>query len=296
MDIEWLRTFLVAAEEQNFRRTAERLHLAQPTVTQQIAKLEREWGVYLFERTGHHVVLSRAGRRFRDHAHTLLTTYHHSLEDMVRWREGREETLRIAVSPLIATTFLPRWIGDFERLHPNIEFSILVQESDDMLHALLERSADIGFSRRAVTHPDVRCEVLYDDPIVLVAPRDEHDFEGPPRGATDILAGATVFTHCHPEYWEGLLMQLQPHFGRLRTMRVTQVHVALQWITEQMGVSFLPYSTVQREILRGRIEEVPFLTFDLPTAHTYLLQPRQLPGIAHHFAAFVTEYMEMRGV
>jgi LysR family transcriptional regulator, repressor for citA len=295
MDIEWLRTFLVAAEEQNFRRTAERLHLAQPTVTQQIAKLEREWGVHLFERTGHHVALSRAGRRFCDHARTLLTAYTSSLEDMVRWREGREQTLRIAVSPLIATTFLPRWIGEFETMHPNIEFSILVQESDDMMRALLERTADIGFSRSAVTHPDVSYEVLYDDPIVLVAPRDEHDFEGPPRVAADVLANSTVFTHCHPEYWEGLLVQLEPYFERMRTMRVTQAHVALQWITEHMGVSFLPYTTVQREILRGRIEEVPFLTFDLPTAHTYLLQPRQSPGIALKFARFVAEYMEFRG-
>lgn len=292
MDIEWLRTFLIAAEEENFRRTAERLHLAQPTVTQQIAKLEREWDVRLFERAGHHVALSRAGRRFADHARSLLSVYQTSLDDMTRWREGREQTLRIAVSPLIATTFLPRWLNAFEEIAPAVEFAVLVQESGDMLRSLVDRTADIAFSRSAVMHPAVSCEVLYDDPIVLVGPRDEHDFGRAPLVAADVLTSNTVFTHCHPEYWEGLLVQLQPHFEHMRTMRVTQVHVVLQWITEQMGVSFLPYTTVQREIERGRVEEVPFIAFDLPTAHTYLVQPRNSPQIAQEFAAFVIQSLE----
>ncbi len=295
MDIEWLRTFLIAAEEENFRRTAERLHLAQPTVTQQIAKLEREWDIKLFERAGHHVTLSRAGRRFADHARSLLAAYQNSRDDMTRWREGREQTLRIAVSPLIATTFLPRWLNAFEQRQPDVEFAILVQESGEMLRSLLDRTADIAFSRSAVLHPEVICEVLYDDPIVLVGPRDEQAFGRPPLVAADVLTKNTVFTHCHPEYWEGLMEDLHTHFDRLRTMRVTQVHVVLQWIMEQMGVSFLPYTTVQREIERGRVEEVPFITFDLPTAHTYLVQPRHSPQIAQAFAAFVIESLEYRG-
>ena len=290
----WLQTFVTAAEEGNFRRTAERLHLAQPTVTMHIQKLEALWGVELFDRVGRNVQLSRAGRRFLEHAQGILARYTESVEDMARWRQGYEETIAIAVSPLIATTFLPRWIRGFTYLHPEIEFSIQVTESRQILQNVLEQKSDIGLTRLDVTHPQICCEPLYDDPLVLVAPRDEHDFDGPPRRALDILDQYTLFTHNHPEYWRDLLVKLRNISPTLRTMQVSQVHVCLDWITEKMGASFLPISTVRRALLRGGVELIPFEDFKLPTAHTYLLSPKISDGAASKFITFISEYMAAR--
>ena len=294
MQIEWLQTFLVAAEEQNFRRTADRLHLAQPTVTQHIRKLEELWGVALFARVGQHVELSPAGRRFLVHAKSLTDDYLESLEDMARWRQGYDTRVTVAVSPLIATTYLPRWMRAFTRNRGNVEFVVKVLESEYVLEQVAGLEADIGFSRLTPSTDGLDSRVLYDDPVVFVAPTTETDIDGVPLDASSLLSQHTVFTHCHPEYWPALTEDLRKTHPDTRTMIVSLVHVVVQWISEGLGVSFLPQSTVTREILRGTIEEVHFPLFRLPTARTHMVVARHAPAAARDFAEFITEYMRER--
>lgn len=294
VQIEWLHTFLIAAEEQNFRRAADRLHLAQPTVTQHIHKLEELWGVELFARVGQHVELSPAGRRFLQHARKLADNYLESLEDMARWRQGYDTRVTIAVSPLIATSYLPRWLRAFRKSHSNIEFVVRVLESEFVLEQLSRQEADIGFSRRAPRDERLDSRILYDDPVVFVAPSGEQDIDGPPEDPVELISRYTVFTGCHPEYWPGLNDNLRQTFPDMQTMIVSLVHVVVQWIGEGLGVSFLPQSTVRREILRGTIEEVHFPLFPLPTAQTHMVVARHASQAAREFADFITTYMQER--
>ncbi|HET7616359.1 MAG TPA: LysR family transcriptional regulator, partial [Bacillales bacterium] len=68
MDIRWLRTFVTAAELENFRHTSEKLYMAQPTVTVHIHHLEERLGAQLFERSGRNIILSEAGKQFLPYA------------------------------------------------------------------------------------------------------------------------------------------------------------------------------------------------------------------------------------
>jgi len=294
MDIEWLKTFSVAAEERNFHRAAERLHLAQTTVTQHVQKLEALWGVTLFDRVGRGVHLSRAGLRFLDHTQRMLNDYVDSLEDMARWRQGHEQTLRLCVSSVVATTWLPQLIAQFARRQPAVELAVQVLDSDRILAALLNQEADLGFSRVGAVHPLVRCETLQSDPVVLIAPRDEFDFEGPLPTFPELLERYPLFTHHHPEYWDGLLVQLRAEFPALRTIAVNQGLVVQQWVAERLGVSFFPQSTVRKALLRGVVERIPFSLFVLPTAHTYLVVPREPIALAAEFVDYARAFVGER--
>ena len=83
IDIRQLRYFLVVAEELNFRRAAERLHLTQPPLSRQIAALEADLGVQLFDRSRSQIRLTQAGLVFQEHARRILA----SLD--AAWRETR---------------------------------------------------------------------------------------------------------------------------------------------------------------------------------------------------------------
>ncbi|GLV14997.1 HTH-type transcriptional regulator CitR [Alicyclobacillus hesperidum] len=294
MFLEWVQTFTVAAKTGNFRETADRLHLAQPTVSQHISKLEKHLGVTLFERRGRNVHLNAAGRRFLPYAEQLIETSLQGKEDLARWQQGYQHTLTVAVSPLIATTFLPDCVHRFTKEHPDVEFSFQIIESRDILNHVLQGDCDFGLSRMYVQHPRVACDPLASDPVVLVAPAEPDDLESPPPDPAELLSRYPVLTHNHPEYWDELLWYLRTKY-RFRTMRVSQVHVTLHWIARRLGVSFLPFSTIRLELLRGTIQEVPVADVPLPMTHTYLVADRStLRDLARLFADFVCTYVRQR--
>lgn len=287
MDIHWLQTFIVAAEEENFHRTADRLHLAQPTVTSHIQKLEDEWHVTLFTRIGRHVALSPAGQKFKKLALEILETYQTSHQVMARWQQGYERTLSVAVSPLIATTRLSSWIHAFAQQYPTVEIAIQVLESKDIPTSLLDQTCDIGLSRLEVRHVHLQCNHLYSEPVILVAPPD-------PLYATqtfhELSQQFVVFTYNHPEYWDSLLLTLRSQYPTMRTMRISQVHVSIHFIQEGMGMSFLPLSTVESAITQHRVTPLVLEHPDHVEANSYLIIPQNASEPAALFQEFIRHY------
>lgn len=283
----------MAARLGNFRQTAEQLHLSQPTVTLQIQKLEQAVGVKLFDRVGRQVVLSRAGRQFLPHAEATLRALRSGRDTLAKWQQGYAHTVTVSVSPLVATTYLPRWIRGFQAAHSDVTFTVRVAESPAILSHLLDFTSDLGLSRVEAVHREVRTDRLYADPVVLVGPNTAAATAAAATAA-DVLAEYPLLTHNHPLYWDSLLLQVRQQFPNVRTMRVSQVHVTLRFIIEGMGVSFLPLSTVHRDLMLGALQEIPCPTFNLPTAATYLLQHRACSPAAAAFADYVRQYMADR--
>jgi LysR family transcriptional repressor of citA len=295
MNMQWLETFLMAGRTENFRETSEKMHLAQPTVSLQVQKLEEHLGVKLFERVGKHVRLSGMGRHFYKHAEEIVASYRQSRDEMERLRQGYSAMIRIAVSPLIATTVLPVWVKQFTEQYASVEFSIQVLESVDILPSVLSQDVDMGLSRLDVTHSEIETLCLYADPVIMVGPSSSGDIDGTIATIDEAMSAYPVLTHNHPEYWEGLLHDLVQKYGYVRTMKVSQVHVTKQWVIEGLGTSFLPVSTVRRELLRGTIQEVfsPFIS--LPQAHTYMLRPKFAQSeMVKTFMEYIVMYMKLR--
>jgi DNA-binding transcriptional LysR family regulator len=100
MDIKWVKTFIVAANYENFRMASEDLYLAQPTVTLHIKNLEEELGLQLFDRKGRHVYITPIGQRFLPHAKKILESYESGIHDIEERRQGEG----------LGVSFLPRSI------------------------------------------------------------------------------------------------------------------------------------------------------------------------------------------
>lgn len=272
MDIQWLKTFATSAQLENFRRAAEKLYLAQPTVTMHIKNLEEHLGILLFERKGRSVRLTEAGRRFLPYARQIISNFESGVHDLESWRQGYKRKLTIAVSPLIAASMLPMIVRQFLAGYPDIEIVIEVMESIDINGTIAEGQADIGLTRMRPAHAGVAQLKLNDDPVILVAPHDGGDAESsPPLDVEQLLNRYLILTHNHPEYWDELLGGIRLKFPRIRTMKVSQVHVTKRFIEEDLGISFLPRSTVLREVLEGRVLEVHTDEIAMPVASTYLI-------------------------
>lgn len=148
MELRHLRYFVAVAEELHFSRAAERLHIGQPPLSQQIQALESELGVLLFERSKRRVALTEAGKRFLTSARQILAETEYAAEQARRAARGEVGELRIGfTSSLPFTSVLPGVIHDYRQHYPQVTLTLREMFTTDQFGALLAGRLDIGFVR-----------------------------------------------------------------------------------------------------------------------------------------------------
>src|ERR1700761_9673160 len=172
MELRHLRYFVAVAEELHFTRAAERLHIAQPPLSQQIRALEAELGVQLFERTRRSVALTDAGRALLERARELLAATQALPAQLQRIARGEAGQLRIGFSSTLPLPRLLRTlIADWRRSHPDVALGLREMHSAQQFEALHAGELDVGLVRYNERAPeDIRLQLLRRDPLRLVVP------------------------------------------------------------------------------------------------------------------------------
>lgn len=149
MELRHLRYFIAVAEELNFRRAAERLHISQPPLSLQIKALEEELGGELFERNKQHVFLTPAGLVFLRHAQLVLDDVTKAKQAVKLALNGEAGELRIGFTPSSEfLPFLPATIQSFRARYPAITLALKEMTSSAQLTAIAERELDLGVVRK----------------------------------------------------------------------------------------------------------------------------------------------------
>ena len=145
MELRHLRYFVAVAEELNFTRAAEKLHLAQPSLTRQIHNLEEELGVRLLDRTKNQVSLTEEGRSFLLDARRLLALSLESVQAVQRFSRG--ESIQLNLGYLFKFNFdlLPATLETFYQISPDIAVNLFDMSPAEQLRALEARKIDLGF-------------------------------------------------------------------------------------------------------------------------------------------------------
>ncbi|WP_054284999.1 LysR family transcriptional regulator [Gulbenkiania mobilis] len=190
MDLRHLRYFLVVAEELHFTRAAQRLHIAQPPLSQQIRALEEELGIELFERNRRRVALTPAGEHFRRRTSALLGELAVACEETRRIGEGRAGELSVGfTSSLPFTSLLPEVLLDFRQTYPGVTLTLRELFTARQFEALREGTLDIGFVRYDGLAPpeDLVLTEIRRDPLRLVI-NARHPLAGQAQVALSELA------------------------------------------------------------------------------------------------------------
>lgn len=177
MELRHLRYFVAVAEELHFRRAAERLHISQPPLSQQIRLLEQELGADLFERTNKRVELTQAGRLFLPEARAALSQAERAVEVARKAERGELGELRIGFfpsAPLVPE--IARAIRAYRDKQPAVSLVLDELESREQVLALSEERADIAIVR-SIAAPLVPSGIvrrlITEEPLV-VALRADH--------------------------------------------------------------------------------------------------------------------------
>jgi DNA-binding transcriptional LysR family regulator len=186
MDLRQLSYFVAVAEEAQFTRAADRVSVAQPAISAQIRRLERELGETLFHRDRRAVTLTAAGETLLPHARAALAAAERGRDAIASLRGMLHGRLRIGVAGPVDSR-LAATLGAFHRAHPAIEIALSNLSNEPLLAAIAEGEVDagvVGLGAQPLP-PEVRARVVAVEPLVLAVARDH------PLGArrTITLAG-----------------------------------------------------------------------------------------------------------
>ena len=145
MELRHLRYFVAVAEELNFTRAAEKLHLAQPSLTRQIHNLEDELGVRLLNRTKNQVSLTEDGKSFLVDAKRLVALSLESVKAVQRFSRGESGQLNLGYLFKYNFDLLPATLTTFYQTCPEIAVNLFDMSPAEQLGALEARKIDLGF-------------------------------------------------------------------------------------------------------------------------------------------------------
>jgi DNA-binding transcriptional LysR family regulator len=171
VELRQLTSFVAVAEELHFRRAAERLHLAQPSVSQHIRGLEAELGVRLFERNRRGAALSAAGDALLPEARDLLARAEGAAAIARSTGIGERGRLRLSLTRSLTGGIAGAIVAAYRQRYPEVELELSV--GNTMLHVeqLLEGDIDVGFVRPPLEQPGLDELVLGREPMVCVLPK-----------------------------------------------------------------------------------------------------------------------------
>jgi DNA-binding transcriptional LysR family regulator len=176
MELRHLRYFVGVAEEQHFGRAAERLRVAQPSLSRQIHDLESEMGFLLFDRLPRGVRLSAAGKLFLSDARRILQDVDEAKRRAERIALGKAGTLRIGIATAVS------WHGlvvdsfrEFRRRQPDVELELHHLLSVHQIEAILSGRLDAGFAASLTPwHKDLAHWEFVQDRMLLAVPKGHH--------------------------------------------------------------------------------------------------------------------------
>jgi LysR family transcriptional regulator, benzoate and cis,cis-muconate-responsive activator of ben and cat genes len=245
IELRHLRYFVAVAEERNFTRAAQRLHIAQPPLSRQIQQLEEVLGVQLFERNSRPLKLTDTGRFFYSHAIQLLAQSA-ELESMTRRVGQIERNLSIGYVGSTLYGMLPKIIRRFRQENRSVELSLHEMSTMDQIKALKEGRIDVGFGRLRLEDPSIRRVVLREERMIVALPLGHPLIEAKAvLSLTDLLNETLIIfpKAPRPSYADQVLAafhdrSLKPH----RIYETRELQIALGLVAAGEGISIVPSS------------------------------------------------------
>ena len=247
MELHQLRYFVAIAETGNFTRASERNHVSQPSLSQQIQKLETEVGHKLFHRLGRKAVLTEAGTAFLERARRILFEVENATKELGDKRGlGRRITVGAVqtVMPYLITPLIARLRDE----HPNLLIGAREDFRASLLRAVVEGDVDLAVVPQPVKDHRISIEPLFTEPLLLVVGK-RHPIASRTEITVNDLAGETFVSLGDSS---SLAAQIQAFFGDQQFrpqigFRCAQVATLKQIVSSGLGISLLPQLARQAE-------------------------------------------------
>ncbi|MFF9453541.1 LysR family transcriptional regulator [Streptomyces flaveolus] len=243
MDLQQMRYVLAVAETASFTRAAERCHIVQSALSHQVARLEKELGARLFERTSRRVRLTAAGEAFLPAARQALEAAERARAEVAAATGEIRGRLTVGSIPTVAAVDLPAVLRDYRRRFPQVRISLRAGSSERLVEQVRDGTLDAAFLG---VQPGFRLEGVHDEElahgrhVAVVAP--DHPLAAEDEVDLQLLAGE-VFV----DFAEGSAARAQSDqafaaagLRREVTFEVSGVELMVRMVRHGLGIALLP--------------------------------------------------------
>ena len=264
MDLKSLEYFLKIADEKSISKVAGQLFISQPALSQHIQKLEESFGRKLMTRTNRGVRLTEAGIILDRHARNILRIYNQAFQELNQVHEDRW-IIRIDANLTLATYTLPCMIialkanPNFSETYFDLTFSTVNEVEKNIINGI----SDIGYVHQKKEYDELSYFKIGSDPLVLVAPSG---YEIPDEIEPQDLPSIKLI-ELHDKFNER-----EPLHSFLETAGILSKNLNIvvtldstesvkTAVFRNFGLSFLPYSSVKKDLVSGQFKEVRIRDF-----------------------------------
>ena len=182
MEFHQLRYVSAIAETGSFSRAAERCQIAQPSLSQQVLKLEEDLGAKLFDRLGRSIRVTEAGRAFLPYARSILEQVESARLSVTNKNTDIRGSVAVGAIPTIAPYLMPRYTAAFAKKYPDAKLRIVEETTPLLVEGLRNLSIDVAILALPLRHKDLELFPLRTEPLFAALPKDD------PRCAAESLA------------------------------------------------------------------------------------------------------------
>ncbi len=170
MELHQLKYLVAVADQGSFTKAAQQCLVAQPSLSQQIIKLERELGQLLLERLGRRVRLTDAGQLFYEQAMAILAAVDRVKEEVVELAGERGGTVTIGAIPTVAPYLLPEQAQRFQRSYPKARVVIQEDFTEHTIASCVRGDLDVGILALPIPDVPLHVEPLFEEELLLALP------------------------------------------------------------------------------------------------------------------------------
>ncbi|GAB6931065.1 LysR family transcriptional regulator [Paenibacillus sp. JCM 10914] len=274
MELTYLQTFREVALRQSFTRAAEELDYAQSSVTTQIQKLEKEYGVKLFERYGRGLRLTMAGEELLQYANQILDLYQQSKESLAKQGGG---TLSIGTIDSLAAYYLPPIIHELKRKYGNLSIRLQPDREDHIMEKISRGNYHIGLML-GQHHIDssLRWITIRNEPLLLIGNPQHPLLRYSSIELEHLREAEWILPEDGCNYRIMLEKLLRAHHIPVRIgIELGNPESIKRYVMSGTGIALLPQMVVDQEIKRGELSVLPFTHSEIQLDIMMVIHPKK---------------------
>lgn len=270
MDLRRLEIFCKVLELKSFTKAADAVYLSQPTISEHVRTLEEMLGEKLIDRLGKEILPTSAGRLLYGYAQKILQLRDEAVQAMAGYRGDLSGKLILGASTIPGTYIFPKLIGAFKSEHPDIQISLNITNTADVVESVLKGDLEFGMVGSKWEDSRLQLEALFADELVLAVHAD-HRWAREASITMEALYGEPFILRHRGSGTRMVMDQILASkgfdFSKLWVVaEMAGTEVVRESIKAKIGVSILSLQAVAEDIEHGVLAAVPIegIRFERP--------------------------------